>query len=276
MLPEAAGRDLLYVGTTNDVSVYTYPSGKLLGSLGVSGLYLCTDLANNVFIPAGKFATQIFVFAHGAAEPKVTLNDPYPAVDCSVDPRSETLAVTVGFGGGVVVFPYTKKRGWRYAQGIWDPDAQFADFCAYDNGGDLFVDGTHSDGTFFLAELPKGSTTFNRITLDRSIIGPGSMQWDGKYLAIADSGAGSSNPSVIYRFALSGSSGTTVSTTTLDSSYAFAQFWIQNSRVIGPLAHSSPGTIGVWRFPSGGAPIRNFADLGATGEAVSLKASQRR
>jgi hypothetical protein len=270
MLPEAKRRDLLYVALGNGVNVYTYPRGNLLGSLGVGGVYPCTDEANNVFIPAGFFGTQVLVYAHGATRPKVTLNDPYPAVDCSVDPSTEALAVTEGSGGGIVIFPYSHKRGWRYAKSYADPDMQSIAFCAYDKNGNLFVDGGSSGG-FMLAELPKGSKTFTTITLDQSISAAGSMQWDGKYLAIADLGKGSSNPSVIYRFALSGSSGTKVSTTTLNLSYAHAQFWIQGSTVIGPIAYDSVRAIGFWRFPAGGSPVNSFSDEAPAGEAVSLK-----
>lgn len=266
----------MYVGTGTGVYVYTYPNGKLLGSLGVSGLFLCTDHAQNVFVPAGNFQTQILVYAHGAAQPKVTLNDPYSAVDCAVDPSSETLAVSSGFGGGIVVFPYNRKRGWRYAQTDLVAGAQSVEFCAYDDKGDLFVDGKTSSQDFFLAELPRGSTTFSTITLDRDIAAPGSMQWDGKYLAVADFGTSNSSASVIYRFALSGSSGSAVSTTSLNLSRAGAQFWIEKNRVIGPLAHESSGTMGVWRFPRGGAPVKIVAEVEATGEAVSLKPNKRR
>ncbi|MGA8575788.1 MAG: hypothetical protein WB609_08940 [Candidatus Cybelea sp.] len=271
MRPEAKGRDLLYIALGNEVNVYTYPRGGLLGSLGVGGLYLCTDRANNVFIPAGLFGTQILVYAHGAITPKVTLNDPYAAVDCSVDPTSETLAVTEGFGGGIVIFPYSQKRGWRYAKSYADPDMQSITFCTYDKNGDLFVDGGGSSGGFRLAELQKGSKTFTTITLDQTISAAGSMQWDGKYLAIADLGTGSSSPSVIYRFALSGSSGTKVSKTTLQLSYARAQFWIQGSTVIGPIAYDSVRAFGFWRFPAGGSPVKSFSDQAPSGEAVSLK-----
>jgi len=270
MLPEAKGRDLLYVALGNGLDVYTYPRGKLLGSLGVGGVYLCTDNAQNIFIPAGFFGNQVLVYAHGATRPKVTLNDPYPAVDCSVDPDSEALAVT-GSGGGVVIFPYDQRRKWRYAKLYSNLAMESSMFCAYDTSGNLFVDGTDSTGAFMLAELPKGSKSFTTIALNQHINAPGSVQWDGQYLIVADLGKGEINPSVIYRFSIDGSSGKKVGTTKLANSYAHAQFWIQGKTVIGPIAYDSVRSIGFWQFPAGGSPVKSFSDSVPSGEAVSLK-----
>lgn len=272
MLPEAKGRNLLYVGLGGSgLDVYTYPRGHLIGALGVGGIYLCTDTAGNVFIPGAPFATQVLIYAHGSTQPKTTLNDPYTAADCSVDPSSERLAVTSYFAHYVVIFPYDPKRGWRYAKIFTDVEMQTISFCAYDNNGNLFVDGQDSSGDFMLAELVKGGNTFSMINLDQRIGAPGSMQWDGKYLAIADRGKASGSASVIYRFRLSGSSGTRVSRTKLDLSFADAQFWIQGNRVIGPISHDSMRAIGFWRFPGGGDPVKSFSDEVPSGEAVSLK-----
>ena len=239
MQPGVKGRDLLYAAVGSGITVYTYPRGHLVGSLGVGGTYLCNDTAGNVFIPAGAFGTQILVYAHGATKAKATLNDPYPAVACSVDPTTERVAVTAGFGGGIVIYPYKPKQGWRYAKVYRDPDLQSIIFCAYDKNGNLFVDGKDSAGDFVVAEMPKGSQTFNAITLDQPIKTGGSIQFDGKYLAIADYGAGYPTAAVVYRFALSGSSGTRISKTTLDDSLAFGQFWIQGGKIIGPIGYDS-------------------------------------
>jgi hypothetical protein len=123
-----------------------------------------------------------------------------------------------------------------------------------------------------LVELRKGSSTFTTITLDQAIQRPGSVQWDGKYLAVADAGASRSSTAVIYRFAISGSYGHMVSATTLTSSRGAGQFLIHGGTVIGPLSsYSTPG-IGFWHFPSGGAPVRTISTYGyQAGEALSQK-----
>lgn len=163
------------------------------------------------------------------------------------------------------------KLGWRFAKTFSDAGMQIVSFCAYDNHGNLFVDGQDSSRNFMLAELPKGADTFNTIHLDESISTAGSMQWDGKYLAITDWGKSTGAAAVIYRFALSGSTGTRVSTTKLDQSHARAQFWIQGGTVIGPILYDSVRSIGLWRFPGGGQPFRSFSNEAPSGATVSLK-----
>lgn len=268
--PDDAGRDLLYAATGGGVNVYSYPRGTLLGSLGVGGGDLCSDKTGNVFIPQ-YFVADVLVYAHGATSPKAVLNDPYFAMDCSVDPTSETVAVTAGFGDQIVIFPYNPRRGWRFAKIYTNPNMTSISFCAYDKAGNLFVDGQNGSGGFMLAELPKDSRVFNTISLDQSIVTGGAMQWIGQYLTIVDMGQGYPQPAVIYRFSISGSSGTKVSSTTLNKSYANAQFWIQGATVIGPVAYSSVRGIGFWQFPAGGSPFKVFSDTVPGGETVSLK-----
>lgn len=269
MDPSAKGRDLLYV-SLDTVHVYSYPRGTLLGSLGVYGAFLCSDRFGNVFVPDSSLG-EIFVYAHGAPRPKTILYDDLP-VNCSVDPTSEAVAVTGSYTGGTVIFPYSRKRGWGFGKLYPDPNMSANDFCAYDNKGDLFVDGRSTSGGFRLAELARGATTFTAIKLNQSIVAGGFMQWSDGYLSIGEFAYGYPNPAVIYRFALKGSSGTEVSTTKLSQSYAQAQFLLQRGKAIGPLAYGSVRGVGFWKFPAGGSFFKSLATTRApTGEAISLK-----
>jgi hypothetical protein len=272
MLPNVERRNLLYVAQSGDgVSVYTYPGGRLVGSLGAfGGPFLCSDPTGNVFVPGGPIATQVSIYAHGAAQPTEILNSPYTAWGCSVDPSSERLAVTTYYQNTIVVFPYDNRHGWHFAKTFTDAAMEYIAFCAYDTNGNLFVDGVDTHG-FSLAELAKGSDVFTAITLDKRISAPGSMQWDGKYLALADYGASSGEASTIYRFALNGTSGKNVSKTKLESSSSGVQFLIEGATVIGPMSKLSTRSIGFWRFPKGGQPVKSFSADQASGEAVSLK-----
>jgi hypothetical protein len=172
----------------------------------------------------------------------------------------------------IVVFPYNRKRGWRFAHQYNDPNMRASLYCAYDPQGNLFLDGYSTSDAFILVELPKGSSTFTTITLDQVIHSPGSVQWNGKYLAIEDAGASLSSAAVIYRFAINGSSGHKVSATALSNSEGAAQFLIHGSTAIGPLSYHSAQGIGFWRFPTGGAPVRTISTYYyPTGEALSLK-----
>ena len=91
--PDAKKKDLLYISDrgTNDVYVYSYPRGKLNGTL--TGFNdpdgECVDKTGDVFI-TNFLSSNIIEYAHGGTSPIATLSDPgyYPA-DCSVDPTLE-------------------------------------------------------------------------------------------------------------------------------------------------------------------------------------------
>lgn len=128
-----------------------------------------------------------------------------------------------------------------------------------------FVDGANASSVFGLAELPYSSGTMTPIVLKQSITTPGGVQWHGKDLAVADAAN-----SVIYRFALSGTTGTKKGSTFLSGPYSVAQFWIQGSRLIGPDAGEDE--VGIWQFPAGGSPIKVLADDQPFGATVSATA----
>jgi hypothetical protein len=269
MALEGRGRDLLYVSEGELVFVYTYPRGKLVGSFGVGAEFLCSDESGYVYMPA-PFAGEVLVYAHGATNPTTTLNDPDFPFACSVDPTTRNVAVTSNYGNVVTIFPYNRRRGWRFGKQYSDADMRSAAFCAYDGKGNLFVDGVDKSGNFMLAEVPKGSTTFNAISVNQNFKAPGGVQRDGKYLAIADLGNGSNSLGVIYRFTISGSAATEVSSTQLQDSLARAQFWIQDSTIIGPVDYGSVRAVGFWSFPGGGSPTKTFSDTAPFGATVSV------
>lgn len=63
MLPEAKSTDLLYVSEKqpNDVKVFTYPRGKLVGTFtGFSALFLCGDRSGNVSPPLAESGNSQF------------------------------------------------------------------------------------------------------------------------------------------------------------------------------------------------------------------------
>ncbi len=268
----AYARSLLYVARgATQVEVYTYPRGKPLGSLGWGG-YLCSDRFGNIIVAGAEGISYVWVFPHGGSQPSTTLYNPDDPGGCSVDGSSEDIAVASADSGSVVIFPYNPKRGWRLAHNYNDTNMGAGHYCTYDPQGNLFLDGYSTSGSFILAELPKGSSTFTTIALDHVVHSPGSMQWDGKDLVIEDAGKTSSSAAVIYRFAINGSSGHKVSATSLTDSEADAQFLINGRTVIGPVSYDSMKGVGFWRFPRGGAPVRTISSYSyPTGEALSLK-----
>ena len=269
MATDAVGRDLLYVSGGEIVEVYTYPRGKLVGLLGTGADFMCSDKYGYVFMPTA-FGGGVVVYAHGATNPTTSLTDPYFPYACSVDPSTRNVAVTGNYGNLVMIFPYNKKRGWRFGKQHPNSAMRLAAFCGYDKKGNLFVDGTDLNGNFMLAELPKGSSTYETISVSQAFQKPGGVQWDGNYLTIADFGNGPNSSAAIYRFSISGSTATKVSSTRLADSYAGGQFWIEGSRIIGNISHDSVRAIGYWAFPGGGSPMKTFGSDAPFGVTVSL------
>ncbi len=216
------GRSLLYVNINLQVDVYTYPRGKPVGAIGWGG-NLCSDRFGNIILAGGEGISYVWVFPHGGSNPIATLYNPGGSGGCSVDANTEDIALA-DLSPSVVVFPYKPNRGWRLARQYNDPNMRASVYCTYDPQGDIFVDGYSNSVSFMLDELPNGSSTFTKITLDRVIHSPGSVQWDGNDLTIEDAGKSASSAAVIYRFAINGSSGHKVgATTTLENSVASGQ-----------------------------------------------------
>lgn len=251
---------LLYVTDEGfDAYVYAYPNGKLLQELSInSPTGDCVD-GGSVFI-TGYNAHQIYLYAHGASQPKAVLPDPGYPVGCSVDPTTHTLAVANEFdrdaGTGNVVL-------WDANRAAPVPTAIYSglpflepEWCSYDNEGNLFVDGEdYSERRVSLAELPKGGTTFKTISLDISLgWPPGYLQWDGKHITI-------SVQNVIYRLSFSGSNATVVGSTQLPAywnlqGYSIVGAWgnAKNRKLIATAGES----IGFFSYPSGSGPTRTL------------------
>lgn len=271
----AKGATLLYVSNANNgtVSVFTYPGGALQQTLtGFKEPYgLCADRAGDVWIVDDE-TSEISEYAHGATKAKAILNDPgvYPA-GCSVDPTSGNLAVTnyetdSRGQGSVSIYKKAKGKPTLYT----DSAISRAWFCSYDDSGNLYVDGDSSGSSGFqLAELPHGASGFTNIGVNQTIVTPGGVQWDGRYVAVADeNGPGTG---VVYQFSVSGSTATEVTATTMTDSANVHQFWIdrKHHRIVVPSA--SVNTVGYWRFPKGGLPTKTITGLNIP-EGVAISA----
>ena len=241
---------LLYVSSSDKVYVFSYPQGKRLQTLTglVTPSGLCSDAAGNVFVT--NFGGQSIVeYAHGGIAPIATLHDPYEQPnDCAVDATTGNLAVA-NIDGSVSIYKQSKGKPQRYA----DRQMPFMLYLAYDSQGNLFVDGENADfDAFELAELPAGSKRFSSITLDQELGFPGGIQWDGQYIAIADQDA-----SLIYRFAISGSSGSSVGTVSLSGAMDIGEFWNFDSSIVA--ADMAKRHVGVWNYPGGGKPAKTIS-----------------
>jgi hypothetical protein len=286
MSPEARNQDLLYISDieAQAVFVYSYRQGhKLVGTL--TGFFnpegLCVDHAGDVWVTndTSEGVHQITEYAHGGTTPIANLNDPDGRANgCSVDPKTGDLAVADFWGpteqiGNVAVYHHAAGTPVSYS----NPNIYYYYYCAYDDKGNLFVDGETQGSVFGLGERVKGGNSLKFIPIDERIYLPGGVQWDGKYLAVGDQVAVKHNfTSVIYQFALSGSGATEVGATILTGSSQVAQFWLPREasgrrhhearRVIGPNQNGADTLF--WDYPAGGNPTQTISGenspIGAT------------
>ena len=268
MLPETKRGDLLYVATGDNVYVLSYPRGKLVGSLGIPGDDLCSDAKGDVFVPTADY--QIDEFDHNGQLIQTIVDGDVP-LGCAVDPMTGNLAVTNAASGAgyVAIFPNAKGPPEDY----YDSEIGAFGLCAYDSGGNLFVDGTGSGN--LLAELPKGGSSFVNFSLGAKFDAYGSVQWDGDHLTLT-------NPShhEIYRVKFSHSSVRVVGTTRLRSwhnsyygHWPYVQTWLIGSTFIAQA--STQAKVGLWPYPQGGGPGKiigpfRSGDINIYGVTVSV------
>jgi hypothetical protein len=283
MLPGANSEDLLYISNAiytkgnSQVLVFSYPNGKRVGVLtGFSEpVGECVDEKGDVFITntAASGAGYVYEYAHGGSSPIAVLGDPltYPE-SCSVDPKSGKLAVVSV--GGVAVYPQAQGTPTTYT------DSSFGsmNYGGYDGQGNLFVDGWRESIGFVFAELPRGSSSFTNLSVNKPCHDDGSVQWDGQYITLQTVAQGGFAPRVIYRLTVSGSVATVVGTTKLETTrnrYDGGQFWIQGKNVIGP--KDSGEAVAFWKYPAGGKGIKTINNVGseAWGVTVSLAAGAK-
>jgi hypothetical protein len=254
MLPEAKGEALIYaVGGCGGTCVLSYPKGKLVGELpDVDGGGACTEDNGNVFISE---QTEVAEFAHGGSSPIATFQTPSaPPVGCSVDRNTGTLAVVNN--GSVTLFPVGSQTPATYNTLL------NAQYCGYDDAGNLFVNGFDGQ-SIGLSELPNGSQTFEKLTIDQSVGIPGQMQWDGEYLTYESQ---SGSQPTIAQLSVAGSDASVVSQTVLKRvPDALALSWIYRGTVVAPYSRQGPHrtSVGIWKYPKGSSMKRvtNFGSF---------------
>lgn len=263
--PAAQTGDLLYVSDlgANDVAVYTYPGGTLVGKLNdfaaVAGL--CADKAGDIFVV--DEAGPVVVYAHGGTSPLRTLATMGAPYGCAVDPVTGNLALTnlsSYIDGAIAIYPKAKgKPKLYYNRKIVDSTY----FCGYDDSGNLYVDGWNRSAQFIFLKLPKGGASFRIATLKTPTNDPGGVEWDGKYVAVGDKGSGK-----VYR--IDGATNKIEQTIALKNGTNVEQFWLSGTTLVGPNFQGG-GPVGYWRYPSGGSPTKTIGGLYEPfGAAVSV------
>jgi hypothetical protein len=271
MLPEAQSEDLLYAAATESDAVYVfaYRTHKLVGTLtGLNApLGLCADQTGNVWIVNGEIGyPSVVEYAHGGTSPIATLYGmgPYPN-DCAVDPTTGNLAVS-GWASPPSVAIYADAKGQPTVYN--DYAALYFYDCTYDSSGNLYVSGASNGAAeFLLAELPAGSADFSRVTIDKQIRRLSEIQWDGTYIAIADSGR-SSHPRRVYRVSVSDGIAKVIGSFTLlgAAKDTLAQPWIGRGDIV--FNHQGrKAKLSMWKYPRGGKVASIVHLSGGTGHS---------
>ncbi len=264
MSPEASGDALLYVTDYfEDVSVLSYPSGKVVGSLtGVERpIGVCADANGNVFVTA-YYAQAVFEYAHGGTTPIARLPDfGYHPSGCAIDPVTGNLAVANtnamdGSSGNVAIYSGAAGKPAYYATNGVDSFS----WCAYDGSGTLFVNGS------VLAQLRPGSGALTPIAL--SVSGDG-LQWDGTDLAMIDRAS-----KALYRISINGSSGSVVGKMRFKGLIfgVGSDFVLNDGKALVPFSnfHGDLTKIGLWKYPKSGQHGRSFKAGNGNIYAVAL------
>lgn len=276
--------DLIYASNslTGDVMVFadskhgsiSYVGEKNVGS-GMSGE--CVDARGDVFVTQdGGYPnpSQVYEFKHGALTWSAALTDPYPATACSVNQKTDELAVmgTVpgGSGYGVVAL-------YNHASGkpsfLIEASYYLVSSCAYDSNGNLYLlalDG-YTNGMDFLVEIPAGSTNFQMMSTDVSIYqgpyGGPTLQWADGHLIVSSYVSGNrQHPHAVYAYELdvNGTAATVVHTTVLQPhghGYVGADLWLQRDTVLGfTRTQRGDAWMAFWSDANGGTPIAIYSD----------------
>jgi hypothetical protein len=240
---------------------------------------MCSDKAGNIWI-TNTSTFQIFQYSRTGTLLN-TLSDPngYP-VGCAVYKANGNLAVTNLFGnpsGNGTVDVYANATGTPTVYSNPSQTENF--FAAYDNSGNLYVDGFGTSG-FSLSELPNGSGTMSTINISGGTITfPGGVNWrPATGLIVGDQEC--SNGSCEDAVSVSGSTGTITFSTPLFNSNGgacdvdqatispFGKFFAGGCITEG----SAPSSAARWKYPAGGEPTNFSTSVSSpTGAAISNK-----
>jgi hypothetical protein len=278
---------LLFVSDdgTDDINIYTMPAMALKGQLtGFSEPQgMCTDASGNIWV-TNTGTNQVIQLSRSGSTLK-TLSDPtgFP-VGCAVAPNGD-LAVTNIIGnpsgdGNVVVYANATGSG----QTFFNPTMFEYFFPAYDNAGNLLVDGFTSAG-YGLSYLASGSSSLSNVGISGgTLFFPGGINWNRgtSAFALGDQECGGGEASCVYAATVSGGVATIGGVTNLLDNSGESSF-DADQLTIGPFGnYLAGGTISEdsaasaanrWANPAGGSPT-NFNDTTVVepiGAAISNK-----
>jgi hypothetical protein len=276
----SSDNDLLYGGIqakAGDVAVYTYPEGTLKTTFftpnETTSSAMCADANGDVFVtaygyPGFELSGYVFEYQHGATTPSASLSiGAYMPVSCAIDPTTGNLAVAdfyysqTNTAGNIAIFTGAQGQPSFFT----DSAIQAYQSVTYDGQGNLYaLGGSSGNGypPYQFAELPSGSGNFTNITVP-VLKRPLFIQWDGQYVAALGGRVrhGKHSDPIIYRLAISGSTGTLVGSTKFKGlgDNAGRGFWIQGNQVVlQDGAVNGHQMLGTFAYPAGGKPTKTF------------------
>jgi len=263
----SGSEDLLYVGSYDSgLFILSYPEGQVVATFQPvwgHAMGLCSDSEGDVFVLVDQGVEgYIEKYARGATTPITMLDDKYIPEQCAVDSVTGNLAVTNNDGETPTLAIYQGAQGnpTYYADSSMDHIYS----CAYDESGDLFVDGW--DGSMpTLAEIPYGGGSFTNIMLNELLkYDVGSLQWVGDYLAM-------SVKNVIYHIQTSGSTSTIIGKTRL--ARKMRSPWEIDGTTLVTTYLKRASEVAYWKYPRGGAPtqvLKEFNPSSIDGLTISV------
>ncbi len=277
MAPQAQeaprSRALLYLATSDGgpsgtVSIRSFPAGTPVRKIYFDSYVgaLCADSIGNVWVTTyAESVWRLYEYPHGGTKPisQIKLGRPHVARGCAVDPTTGNLATLDHYG--VELF-----RGGKQDQAIDYRLGVTPIACTFDGKGNLFIDGFQANtAPFLIEELAKGSSTFERLSLDRPYGAPGGIAWDGAYVAVATSGY--PVEPVIYRFVVSRKIAKVVQSVHPAGLYYSVSIAFHD----GLLAAAKWAThhVDIWAYPGDGEPIKKLPGRGTvttTGLTISV------
>jgi hypothetical protein len=180
-----------------------------------------------------------------------------PINSCSVSPKNGDVAV-VGFSDEVVVFKGGRQSGATTYDLSGEPY-----FAGYDAKGDLFIDGFSTSYNATVLELAAGNSAFHSVSLPNTLQFPGSVQWDGKYVAVTDQ---LSND--VYRYSVADYAAKLNGTVSLSGASDCGATWIAQSYLF--CADAGKNALDVYKYPAGGASIATLGNSAGSGGIVQV------
>ncbi len=268
MQPQTSSENLLYVSSpkTNDVYVYSYPGGSLVGTLtGFENILgACSDSEGDVWITNSYSPSTgngyLLEYAHGGTSPVATLQDSSSPRDCSWDPTTGNLAVA-DYYGNIALYPHASGSPTY----ISTPGISNINYIGYDGFGNAYFDGYKRDKN--KSWIPAGSSTSMNFKAQKWP--SGCIGWDGTYVT-----AFSGKAILQYRFN-NGRAGKPAGTVKLNGVDAAGCFTFATSSVV--VTQEAAGKVELFHYPQGGNPTVTISGVSDPfGIAYSAAASAAR